>query len=138
MECVPLVGGTSVIAMEPHVPTAQELQAAREAFEANEPRDLFYRAATSLVELARKGSAPLTVTEAVAVLLQTWNSAFYRYRPFDKQHFTDLDHLLSRHDGDLTEFSTRSIEELSEDEKPRIARIFAEFESILRPVGAAV
>ena len=28
------------------------LNAAREAFEANEPRDLFYRAATQLIELA--------------------------------------------------------------------------------------
>jgi hypothetical protein len=34
-----------------HVPTTQELEEARGAFEINEPRDLFYRAATELVKL---------------------------------------------------------------------------------------
>lgn len=34
--------------MEFHVPTIQEIEKAREVFESNEPRDLFYRAATAL------------------------------------------------------------------------------------------
>jgi hypothetical protein len=55
--------------MQPHTPTLEDIQAAREAFEANETRDLFYRAATELVDLATRGQTSLNVAEAVAVLL---------------------------------------------------------------------
>ena len=34
-----------------YAPRPEELAAAHQAFEANEPRDLFYRAATELVDL---------------------------------------------------------------------------------------
>jgi hypothetical protein len=33
------------------------------------------------------GKTKLSVPEALAVLLQTWNRAFYRFTPFDTQHF---------------------------------------------------
>jgi len=42
--------------------------------------DLFYRAATELVSLALEGKTSLSVAEALAVLLQTWNKIFYQYR----------------------------------------------------------
>ena len=70
-----------------HVPTTQELEEARGAFEINEPRDLFYRAATELVKLTLQGVTSLNVTEALAVLLQTRNKAFYRYNKFDSSTF---------------------------------------------------
>ena len=57
-------------------PSIQDIEAARQAFETNEPRDLFYRAATELVILALDGKTSLSVTEALAVLLQTWNKMF--------------------------------------------------------------
>ena len=41
------------------------------AFEENEPRDIFYRAATELVALALQGSTTVSVAEALAVLLET-------------------------------------------------------------------
>ncbi len=59
------------------MPTLKELRAARDTFERLEPRALFYRAATELVDLAIRGATQLSVTEAVAVLLQTWNRAYY-------------------------------------------------------------
>ena len=57
---------------EPMLPTLDQLGQARARFEAYEPRDLFYRAATELVALALQGKTKLSVGEAVAVLLQTW------------------------------------------------------------------
>jgi len=74
----------------------QDLKLARRTFEENEPRDLFYRAATELVDLAIKKEVKLTLGEALAVLLQTWNKAYYQYHPFDKQHFNDIENLLEK------------------------------------------
>ena len=54
-----------------HTPTIQEIEAAREAFETNEPRDLFYRAAPELVDLAMQDMTSLSVTEALDVFLRT-------------------------------------------------------------------
>lgn len=65
-------------------PTIQDIEAARQAFEANEPRDLFYRAATELVSLALEGRTSLSVAEALAVLLQTWNKMFYQFKAFEE------------------------------------------------------
>jgi len=87
-----------------HVPTTQELEEARGAFEINEPRDLFYRAATELVKLTLQGVTSLNVTEALAVLLQTWNKAFYRYNKFDSQHFSDIEHIVNCHWQALADF----------------------------------
>ena len=53
----------------------QEMHAAREAFEANETRDLFRLAATEQVNLAVCGDASPNVAKAAAVLVQTWNQA---------------------------------------------------------------
>lgn len=53
------------------MPTAEELRAARAEFKRVEPRALFYRAATELVDLAWKGQSSLSLAEATAVLLQT-------------------------------------------------------------------
>lgn len=64
--------------MNLHTPAIPEIEAAREAFQSNEPRDLFYRAATELVDLAIRGKTSLSVAEALAVLLQTWNQAYYQ------------------------------------------------------------
>ena len=62
-------------------PTAADLARARQTFRSRESRDVFYRAATYLVEQALQGLAPITLSEALAVLLQTWNRAYYQYHP---------------------------------------------------------
>jgi hypothetical protein len=69
--------------------TPADVKAARDSFETNEPRDLFYRVATELVDLALRGATSLTVAEALAVLLQTWNKTYYQYRKFDNAHFAE-------------------------------------------------
>jgi hypothetical protein len=114
-----------------------EAKKAREAFEANDPRDLFYRAATELVRLALQREIRLNVTEALAVLLQTWNRPYYRYRKFDDAHFVSIERLVSRHQTTIEEYRKRAIDGLDcRDEEP-IENLFQAFEEVLGPVGAA-
>lgn len=120
-----------------HTPTIREIEAAREAFETNEPRDLFYRAATELVDLAIHGETSLSVAEAIAVLLQTWNQAYYRYHKFDGQHFADIESLIARYKRTVMGFRQRSIACLSSGDEPTVTGLFEEFEEVLGPVGAA-
>jgi hypothetical protein len=120
-------------------PTIQEIAKAHVLFEANEPRDLFYRAATELVDLSIRGATSLSVAEALAVLLQTWNAAFYRFarRKFDTQHFSDIEHVVNRHKEALLSFRQRAIEGLRKEDETGVKRAFQDFEEVLGPVGAA-
>lgn len=118
-------------------PSIEDIEAARQAFETIEPRGLFYRAATELVTLALDGKTSLSVAEALAVLLQTWNKMFYQYRRFDSQHFADIERLISDHHSILIAFRQRSIESLKQEDESEIVRVFKAFEEVLGPVGAA-
>ena len=117
--------------------TPTNIKKAREEFEANEPRDLFYRAATELVDLALRRASSLTLAEALAVLLQTWNRAYYQYRPFDNAHFVSIERLLSAHHATLMGYRNRAIADVGAGERASITRLFQAFEKVLRPVGAA-
>ena len=118
-------------------PSIQDVEATRQAFETHEPRDLFYRAATELVTLALDGRTSLSVAEALAVLLQTWNKMFYQYRRFDSQHFADIERLISDHHSILIAFRHKSLESLNQEDENEVARVFKAFEEVLGPVGAA-
>jgi len=119
------------------MPTIQDLNIARQVYREREPRDLFYRAATELVELALGGVGSLNVAESVAVLLQTWNKAFYRYRPFDEEHFRQIEHLINKHEENLRQLRGRSIEDLGDQDREIVQAVFKAFEEVLDPVGAA-
>ena len=126
-----------VNATDLHMPTIGEIDIAREAFETHEPRDLFYRAATELVELAMQGRVSLSLAEAVAVLLQTWNKAYYRFNPFDEQHFLEIENLLKCHREALLGIKPRSIRSISTADEATVKGVFQDFEQVLGPVGAA-
>jgi hypothetical protein len=117
--------------------TLGDVKRARAAFEANESRDLFYRAATELVALALHGKTSLTVAEALAVLLQTWNRSYYRYRKFDDAHFTSIEGLLSEHKTELAKYRNQTIDNLDDRDRTTVANLFQAFEAVLGPVGAA-
>jgi hypothetical protein len=120
------------------MPTVRDLARARRAFEANEPRDLFYRAATELVALALKGDTELTVVEAVAVLLQTWNASYYRYhRRFDGRHFAAMERVLVKHASTLRQLRTARVDRATDSDLALAANVFGDFERVLGPVGAA-
>jgi len=123
--------------MNIYTPTPKDLEAARTAFESREPRDLFYRAATELVELAIRQSTALTLAEALAVLLQTWNRSFYQYRRFDIRHFSDIELLVTRHRRQFLAFRPRSIQTVTAADDLGVKSLFAAFEEVLWPVGAA-
>lgn len=79
----------------------------------------------------------MSVAEALAVLLQTWNKMFYQYRRFDHQHFTDIERLISDHYPLLITFRQRSIESFGQEDESKVKQVFKAFEEILGPVGAA-
>lgn len=120
-----------------YTPTIKEINKAHEIFGTNEPRDLFYHAATELVALAIRGATSLSLAEALAVLLQTWNRAFYRFRKFSLQHFSDIERCLNHHEQILLSFRQRSIESFREEDEIVVKRVFGDFEEVLGPVGAA-
>ncbi len=125
------------IAMIPRV-TTDDAKKARAAFEANEPRDLFYRAATELVELALRRATSLTLAEALAVLLQTWNKEYYRFHgKFDNAHFANIERVLESHNSPLAKFRDQSIADVTAQEQVCVTRLFQDFEEVLGPVGAA-
>src|SRR5437773_12240456 len=94
--------------MSNHSITARQIAAARRAFKAREPRDLFYRAATELVTLALRGSTSLSLAEALAVRLQTWNKAYYQDRPFNLRHLDRSERLLAKHASARPRYSRAS------------------------------
>ncbi len=118
-------------------PTADELELARRTFDEKESHDLFYRVATELVGLALNRETRITVTDALAVLLQTWNQSFYRFRKFDDQHFADIERLLATHLDTIRALRQRTIESLSDQDDAIVERLFDDFEHVAGPVGAA-
>lgn len=118
--------------------TLAELKKAHKRFEAEEPRSLFYHAAKELVDLSLRGRTKLSVAEALAVLLKTWNSGFYRFHiKFDETHFERIEKLLLKHRAALAAYRKQSIDNLNPREEAAIIGLFQEFEQVLGPVGAA-
>jgi hypothetical protein len=118
-------------------PTAADLEFAHAVFESEEPRDLFYKAAMELVDSALRGTSRLTLAEAIAVLLQTWNRPYYQFRIFDEHHFQEIERLLEAHEKPIADFRRRSIADLSFGDANSVTSLFHAFEMVLGPVGAA-
>jgi hypothetical protein len=123
--------------IEPPFPTMEQLEKARTLFEAYEPWDLFYRAATELVSLALEGKTTLSVAESLAVLLQTWNAMYYRFHPFNTEHFQAFESVVSSQSSAVAVYRSRSIMDFATDEFQAISDVFTAFEMVLGPVGAA-
>jgi hypothetical protein len=114
-----------------------ELEKAHLVFEEIEPRSIFYRAATDLVNLAIHNKTELNLAEAIAVLLQTWNVSYYRFRPFNKEHISDIEGLLRKHPQIINNIRQRAIEDFSEKDVEAVKSIFQDFERVLGKTGAA-
>jgi hypothetical protein len=120
-----------------HRPNPNDLARAHEAFRARESRDLFYRAATALVRLAKDGSVDLTTGEAIAVLLRTWNKAYYQYHPNGTADYAIIEELIAKHGDWLRSVAEREIASLTDADEESLLAIFGDFEITLGPVGAA-
>lgn len=120
-----------------HRPSREDLARAHEAFRAHESRDLFYRAATALVRLAKEGSVDLTTGEAIAVLLRTWNKAYYQYHPTNTADYVIIENLIATHGDWLDGIARREIASLTDADEAPVLTVFRDFETALGPVGAA-
>lgn len=121
----------------PICPTRADLTKAHRLYWKGVPRDLFYRGATDLVELSLAGQTSITVGEAVAILLQTWNRPYYRYHPAGSKHYTAVDALVQKNMVWFTTVRNRSISSFAKPDERRLLRVFANFAAVLGPVGAA-
>jgi hypothetical protein len=115
-----------------------ELTKLRAQFGAGEPRDLYYRVAGPLLSsaLADENARP-TVAEALALLLLSWNSSYYRFRPPDPDHLDRIAALVRRNRAMIDAFRGRRLVSLVVDDRDAIARLFDDFERELGIVGAA-
>jgi hypothetical protein len=121
----------------PRCPGRGDLARAHDVFRAHESRDLFYRAAIALVTLAKAGTVDLTVGEALAVLLRTWNSAYYRFHPPGAGHYAEVEALIETHGAWLENAAQRRIVSLADADQQSLSAVFTSFETVLGPVGAA-
>jgi hypothetical protein len=96
-----------------------------------EPRDLFYRVPSELIELSLTGKTSITVAEALALLLQTWNEQYYQFRPFTLRHFADIEALLQKHLDSALRFRSRRIESVRESDFLTVEGLFHIFEQVL-------
>lgn len=119
-------------------PSVPRLRAARRLYQEREARDLFYRAAADLVDLAMRGATKLNLGEALAVLLQSWNASYYRFRrDAAARHLDEIQALLDRHRDSLSLFRNRRLTHLRDADALRVQGLFTDFENVLGPVGAA-
>jgi hypothetical protein len=132
-----MIGGGSGMKADLKKPNWRDIEKARTAFEEYEPRDLFYRVATVLIEQAIEGSLELSIADAVAALLQTWNQSYYRYHKFDGTHFAEIERIIEEHPEVITDLRQRQIGSLKASDEPQIVSVFTDFEEVLGPVGAA-
>lgn len=119
--------------------TVETVEAARRVFADSEPRNLFYRVATELIDLAFKKQTSVSVAESLAVLLQTWNAQFYRFGrvKFDEEHFKQIEALVNNNLASIEGYRRRSIQSLAPDDEDRVRILFSRFENVVGPVGAA-
>src|SRR5579872_2653070 len=121
-----------------HSPTIPQLRKAHRVFAREEARDLFYRVATDLVERSIRGESEMSVGEAVAVLLATWNRRFYqRGRRCDARHVDLIDKTIKARDRLFSGYRSRTIDTLAETDEQDVLKQFASFEQFLGPVGTA-
>jgi hypothetical protein len=122
-----------------HKITLAEVNTAHNVFIAHETRDVFYRVAMEILALARKQETTLSVAEALAVLLLTWNANYYKFKKhkFDNEHLANIENLLQTHKKALAGYKDRIIDDVDSVEAPAISQMFESFEDVLGHVGAA-
>jgi hypothetical protein len=93
--------------------------------------------ATELIDLALRNATTVSVAEALAVLLQTWNRVYYRFHPFDERHFRAIEALVHDHSPLIGKYRQRSIASFTLNEEDAVRILYSRFQQVLGPVGAA-
>ncbi|QRF75328.1 hypothetical protein Thermo_00824 [Thermoplasmatales archaeon] len=95
-----------------------------------EPRDAMYKVSTSLIE--DYWGSDEEMSNALGVLLLTWNSAFYRYGKLD---LDSIQNTLSKNMKVLNRFRSRDITTYQEHEKGEIEQLYGQFLVSLENTG---
>jgi len=122
------------------MPSVSDLTKAHKIFFTKERRDVFYRAAILLMPLALNGQINLSPADVLEIVLQTWNSQFYRYRPWNPEHHQDIEQLVADFQVQISAARARTISSCSKGfsgDEGWVWLIFAKFRNVLGPVGAA-
>jgi hypothetical protein len=118
--------------------TRAGIRRARARFREGAAGDLFYRAAIQLIATARQGASDLDLAESIGVLLQTWNTQFYRFRGgYKEQDTAAIRRLLAKHGAALDSFQNRHLDHLTANDERLVLKVFYDFEIALGQVGAA-
>jgi hypothetical protein len=120
-----------------HLPSIKEVKQAQLRFAKKAPRDLFYKAATELVDRVERGDSKLELAEAVSVLLQSWNRRYYNTHPPTERHYRDFQRTLDRYATELSNFRARGIGTFQKADQQTVDELFDELDYLLGPVGAA-
>jgi len=121
------------------IPSREDIAWATNRFNEAEPRAVFYKLATWLMERALAGNPEYSESEALSVLLLTWNNRFYvqRRRRFNEEDYRQLDDLLERHREVLDDFRSRSILTFVDSDRDQVRELFEGFFSVVGATGVA-
>ena len=117
---------------EPIVLSWELIDRAHETFLQAEPRDLMYKVSTRLIEDYWGNDEE--ISDALGVLLLTWNSAFYR---FGRLNLDSIQDTLSKNKSILTEFRSKDITTYQEGGKCKIVNLYGQFLDSLGITGKA-
>ncbi|MHC4462167.1 MAG: hypothetical protein ACYS30_12165 [Planctomycetota bacterium] len=104
------------------IPTPDDFKSGYESFRENEPRDAMYKVATFLV--SHFWGHYTDMTNALGVLLLTWNQACYRYGSFS---YDSLEKCLMSNWHTIERYRERDFSSLSKSDEKDILKIFNEF-----------
>jgi hypothetical protein len=108
-------------------PSEKEFLEGCRAFEKHEKRDSMYKVATFLIK--HFWESPREMTDALGVLLFTWNHAFYRYGLFD---YDKLENCIKDNIQKLADFRKRNILSFKKDDEEYIKELFDSFHKALQ------
>lgn len=108
--------------MNGYMPEPEEFKRGIEAWEEHEARSSMYKVTRFLI--SNFWGNPSDMAEALGVLLETWNQAFYRYGSLDH---SKLENCLKENLQELGKFRKRNIEGLKDSDEQKVKTLFEEF-----------
>ena len=103
------------------IPTKSKLIRGVNKFHKHEARESSY--VVTRYYLEKHWYNPEKMADAIEALLLSWNTAFYRYGNFNKKKLIDV---LKKEKRTIFYFRKKKITQLSENDKPKIKKLFIE------------
>jgi hypothetical protein len=120
-----------------HQPTRAELLQANAIFRERETRAVDYEVAARLLDQALTSSYGLSPTVPAALLLHSWNFAYYQDgRVFDLAHYKDLDDQLRKHRQSLDAYRNRDLTSWMKSDAAKVMALVGDLAGAVGRVGA--